>query len=366
MPTFTVVRARESAKTGDRRMTKTIPSLDGLRALSFFIVFSAHAGLGAYVPGGFGVTIFFFLSGFLITTLMRIEYERRQTVNLKHFWARRLLRIWPPFYLVLLTGIAAALIFQAGTITWPAVRALLLHFTNYWTVWHGFDGQPDGTGVYWSLAIEEHFYLVFPWAYIAMQRARVSGRNQALLLWGFCGVVLLWRIVLIFLLNAPQPRTYLATDTRIDSILFGCALAVWNNPVLDPPAGRSATLKYYLLPAALLILGACIVIRGDYFRETLRYSLQGISLTAVFTAAVRFPRWWVFHWLNYQPAMFIGTVSYSLYLIHQTVLIKVQDHLTSWHPVAQAVLSLAVAIVIAWGIYQVVEKPCALLRRKLT
>src|ERR1700681_963318 len=125
-------------------MTRTIPSLDGLRALSFFIVFVAHAGFGSYVPGGFGVTIFFFLSGFLITTLMRIEYERLQAVNLRNFWVRRLLRIWPPFYLVLLTGIAAALLFQPGPLSTGAVRALLLHFTNYWTVWHGFDGQPDG------------------------------------------------------------------------------------------------------------------------------------------------------------------------------------------------------------------------------
>src|ERR1700733_15024280 len=113
-------------------MPKTIPSLDGLRAVSFFIVFVAHAGLGSYVPGGFGVTMFFFLSGFLITTLMRLEYERLQAVNLRHFWVRRLLRIWPPFYLVLLTGIAAALIFEPGTLSIGAARAQLLHFANYW------------------------------------------------------------------------------------------------------------------------------------------------------------------------------------------------------------------------------------------
>jgi peptidoglycan/LPS O-acetylase OafA/YrhL len=345
-------------------MTKTIPSLDGLRAVSFLIVFVAHAGLGAWVPGGFGVTIFFFLSGFLITTLMRLEYERLRSVNMKHFWLRRLLRIWPPFYLVLLTGVAAALIFQPGTLSAGAVRALLLHFTNYWTVWHGFDGQPDGTGVYWSLAIEEHFYLVFPWVYVAMQRARLTHRDQALLLWGLCALVLLWRVVLIFILHAPQPRTYLATDTRIDSILFGCALAVWNNPVIDPPTGRDATLKYYLLPAALLTLGACIVIRGDGFRETLRYSLQGAALTLVFVSAIRFQKWGAFRLLNWKPVMFLGTISYSLYLIHQTVLIKVQG-LTYPHRLPQAVLSLLIATGIAWGIYQLIEKPCAKLRRQL-
>ena len=188
-------------------MPKTIPSMDGLRALSFFIVFVAHAGRGSYVPGGFSVTIFFFLSGFLITTLMRIEYERLQALNVRHFWVRGLLRIWPPFYLLLLTGIAAALIFEPGSLSTGAVRAQLLHFANYWTVWHGFNGEPDGTGVYWSLAVEEHFYLVFPWIYLAMQRARMTQRSQALLLWGLCGAVLVWRIILVAIYHAPSDRT---------------------------------------------------------------------------------------------------------------------------------------------------------------
>ena len=73
-----------------------IPSLDGLRAVSFGIVFVAHAGLEKYVPGGFGVTVFFFLSGFLITTLMRTEFEKSGTVNLKQFYLRRV-REYRPF-----------------------------------------------------------------------------------------------------------------------------------------------------------------------------------------------------------------------------------------------------------------------------
>src|SRR5438105_2995303 len=78
-----------------------IPSLDGIRAVSFLIVFLAHAGLERYVPGYFGLTVFFFLSGFLITTLLRREYDRTGSVSLSHFYLRRILRIFPPFYLVL-------------------------------------------------------------------------------------------------------------------------------------------------------------------------------------------------------------------------------------------------------------------------
>src|SRR5512136_1771671 len=83
-----------------------IPSLDGLRAISFLIVFIAHAGLGEYVPGAFGVTVFFFLSGFLITTLIRMEFDRLGRLSFKRFYLRRALRILPPFYLVL-TGATA-------------------------------------------------------------------------------------------------------------------------------------------------------------------------------------------------------------------------------------------------------------------
>lgn len=347
-------------------MTKTIPSLDGLRAMSFFIVFVAHAGLGAYVPGGLGVTIFFFLSGFLITTLMRIEYERHGTVNLKRFWLRRILRIWPAFYLVLLAAITAALVFQPDTLSMPAARAQLLHLSNYWSIYHGFVGQADGTGVYWSLAVEEHFYLAFPWLYVGMQRANLSRRHQAMLLWALCGAVLLWRVILVAVYHAPTDRTYMATDTRIDSILFGCALAVWNNPVLDAPMWKDATVKYRLLPAALLVLAACIIIRSDVFRDTFRFSMEGIALTAVFISAIRFHQWGAFRLLNCPVAVLIGTLSYSLYLLHQTVLFAAQQLLATLHPLAQTTLSLGLAMVIAWGIYRLIEEPCAKLRRRLT
>ena len=83
-----------------------IPSLDGLRAVSFSIVFFAHAGLEKWVPGGFGVTVFVFLSGYLITTLMRMEFEKTGTVSLRKFYLRRVLRILPPFYVVLLLATA--------------------------------------------------------------------------------------------------------------------------------------------------------------------------------------------------------------------------------------------------------------------
>ena len=84
-----------------KRAPFVIPSLDGIRAISFMLVFLAHAGF-PYIPGGFGVTVFFFLSGYLITTLLRREAEETGTLSFKLFYLRRVLRILPPFYAVLL------------------------------------------------------------------------------------------------------------------------------------------------------------------------------------------------------------------------------------------------------------------------
>ncbi len=89
-----------------------IPSLDGIRALSFLIVFAAHAGLERWIPGFFGLSVFFFLSGYLITTLLRVEWNRTGTVNLRQFYLRRALRILPPFYVVL-AGASALTLFGA-------------------------------------------------------------------------------------------------------------------------------------------------------------------------------------------------------------------------------------------------------------
>ena len=200
------------------------------------VVFLGHAGLGAIVPGYFGLTLFFFLSGYLITTLMRIEFDRTGTVRLRQFYLRRVLRIFPPFYLVLAIAwlLTTLGIFAEPRPTVQGMLSQALHFTNYYIVAHGWwEGLASGTWVYWSLAVEEHFYLFFPLLYLLLRRRFSTGRQQMFALLTICALVLVWRFVLVFALDAPKDRTYVATDTRIDSILFGCILAVWSNPFLD-------------------------------------------------------------------------------------------------------------------------------------
>jgi len=356
-----------SASMRAAEAARHMPSLDGIRAISFLLVFFSHAGLGSLVPGGIGVTIFFFLSGFLITTLMRVEFEKNGSVNFPHFWLRRVFRIFPPFYLVLLCAAIASLVFDPpGTLYWPAVRAQLLHFTNYWIIWHGYTGQPSGTGVYWSLAVEEHFYLIFPFLYVGMRKLKLSPKGQVNVLWGICALVLLWRCALVFIWHVSTDRTYMGTDTRFDSIMFGCALAVWNNPALDARVLNERRWKFFVVPAALAVLVGCLLYRAPAFRETIRYTLQGVALTLIFTAAIRFNHWLPFRFLNWRPIAFVGVLSYSLYLMHLALVFAAERLLPTTPPILQGLLALCIAVILAWIMYEVVEKPAARWRRRLT
>ncbi len=326
-------------------------------------MFAAHAGLADVVPGGFGVTVFFFLSGYLITTLLRLEHDKQGTISFSQFYLRRALRILPPFYIVMIAAaIAAAAGVISGGVHPHALAAQALYYANYWIVGHGYGGLPSGTGVYWSLAVEEHFYLVFPALYFLLRRFLPRTR-QAFVLWGLCLVVLAWRLVLVYALHAETDRTYLASDTRVDSILFGCALALYGNPAVDGPSRISGKVwKWGFLPASVLVLLFTFVYRDPGFRETFRYSLQGIALGPLFVVAMRYPDWGPFPLLNLRAVSFMGVLSYSLYLVHHVLLDVVGDVPS----LSRAALALAASLAVSYAIYVFVEKPCARLRRKLS
>jgi peptidoglycan/LPS O-acetylase OafA/YrhL len=360
------VKAAAISRETSSQSHARIPSLDGIRAVSVMLVFVAHAGLDAVVPGGLGVTAFFFLSGFLITTLLRGEYDRNGFVSFRHFWLRRALRILPPFYFVLLGAIGLTLALFHPTFSRGAMTAQALQYTNFWIVFRGYDGLPIGTSVYWSLAVEEHFYLLFPLLYVAMRKMGMDGKMQAIALWSLCAVVLVWRMILVLHYHQPMERTYFATDTRLDSILFGCALAVWNNPVIDPASSTESRSQRILLPLAVAALLASLLLRNPDVRETVRYSVQGLALSPIFVAAIRRPQWGIFRLLNTRPMIFIGVISYSLYLSHFAIIISLQKILPALHPVLQGVAAFVVSIAAAWCIYAFIERPCARLRKKLT
>ncbi|MBR8836296.1 MAG: acyltransferase [Stigonema ocellatum SAG 48.90 = DSM 106950] len=343
-----------------------IPSLDGMRTVAFFIVFVAHTGLEKIVPGGFGVTIFFFLSGYLITTLLRREYERHQTIDLKSFYLRRMLRIWPPFYLVLVLGASLTVLgLLKGSIDPPAFLSQILHYNNYYQIFSP-GGITLGSSVYWSLAIEEHFYLFFPLLYLALNKLGVKAQRQMLIFLGLSVAVLVWRCVLVDEFAVSSERTYYASDTRIDGLLIGCALAVYNNPMLDPQCFSDQLWKYFFLPAGISLIFLSLLYRSPDFRETFRYTIQEIGLYPIFFTAIRFPNWGLFQLLNLNWMRFIGKISYSLYLVHHTVIHAVWMYLPELNGVIQSGVALLISFALAYTIYQFIELPSGQLRKKLS
>lgn len=345
-----------------------IPSLDGIRAAAVMVVFVGHAGLGYVVPGGFGVTVFFFLSGYLITTLLRREHERTGRISLRNFYLRRVYRIFPPLYLVLAILITLKL---SGVIPYPmsgwAVAAQLAHLTNYYLLlFPGVEYAPvvPYTVPMWSLAVEEHFYLLFPLALLLLLR-RKSHAQTALVLAAACAVVLAWRIALLWLSHNPDHYTYHATDTRLDSLLFGCIMALWMNPAMDePPQAIGARGWALLCAAAVVVLLGTFLYRDPAFRAAVRYSVQGIALFPLFYCAVRYSSFPLFAWLNLRPVRALGVVSYTLYLCHFAV-IQLTGKLLGVSGFTRGVLGFAFAVAFSAASYVFIERRFALLRRKL-
>ncbi len=342
-----------------------IPSLDGLRAVSIAIVFVAHAGLDHLIPGGFGVTVFFFLSGYLITTLARREIAANGNFDFGGFYLRRVWRIFPPFYFALAFAVVVGLVgLTSKPIGWGAVAGQALHVANIWEMVAGDQtGFPAGTGVLWSLAVEEHFYFLFPITYVALSR-RFGPRTQAAVLLAICGAVLAWRCVLVFGFDVSENRIYIGTDTRLDAILFGSVLAIHQNPMDDAPPAWSPAKRLALLSAAVAVILATFVIRNPEFRNTLRYSVQSLALFVIFRLAVGFPTDAVFRPLQWRWVRTLGTLSYSFYLLHFTVLAVMVEQFESTTMLTRGIAAFIITLALSYLVHLLIERPTAAMRRR--
>ncbi len=311
-----ILNIDDVAPQSEPRRSNYIPGLDGIRAIAVLLVFAAHSNLGDIIPGGFGVCIFFFLSGFLICTLLLREWAASGKIDLKSFYIRRCLRILPPMYLAILFLIVVVLL---GLRTMPiapmAIVANAFFFTNYYGIY--LQTPHMGLGVLWSLAVEEHFYLIFPLLLIFMQK-RWSPSRSTLAILAFCILELIWRVYLLRFGNASFSRTYSASDTRMESIAWGCLLAFLIERDVFPKVLRFLETNGAFAVGIGMLL-ATFVFRSFFFRESIRYTLQGIAFLPLFASVVAKRSTGVFSFLEWGPLRFLGRVSYSFYLIHYTV-----------------------------------------------
>jgi peptidoglycan/LPS O-acetylase OafA/YrhL len=336
---------------------RQIPSLNGIRAAAASLVFLSHAYPAAGVPSSLGVTVFFFLSGYLITTLLRREFGASGGISFRGFYLRRACRIFPPMFFMLLLAIAVTLqLHGSESLHASAIAAQFLHFSNYALIAHDSDWLVPYTSVMWSLAVEEHFYLAFPLLFLCLAR-RGSMRSLARWLFCLCIAALAWRVLLVTQFHVSEPHIYYSTDTRFDSLLFGCILGVWRNPELDfAPADRAApdAREKLLFAASLLLLLAASAWRNPLFQLTLRYTLQGIALMPLFWLMVRYPRWLPFAWLNWKSVSWLGVISYTFYLSHPLWL-HLAGSLAPGH--AGVILGYGLTLLFSAALYYTLERP---------
>jgi peptidoglycan/LPS O-acetylase OafA/YrhL len=347
-----------------------LPALDGLRAISILLVLMAHAGLGQLVPGGLGVTIFFAISGFLITRQIDHEIARTGRLDLGQFYARRFLRLAPA--LLAYVALATPLAIQLGAGISPGgLLAALFYLANYWWLYVGY---PHGTPfpILWSLAVEEHYYAVFP---LAMAALLPKPRALIRAILALCALALLWRLALATACGdatapsrlcglppgpdtLPGARLYLATDTRFDAILAGALAA------LLAPARPGRAHAWSPWAGAMLLLPA-LAIRVPLFRDTLRYTLESAASALLVHHIAGFPHGPLATLLSTRPLRLVGKLSYSLYLYHfvvSLVILRIHGPF-DWRSPA-FYLYFALSFLLATASYVLVERPMLRLRRR--
>lgn len=340
-----------------------IPGLDGVRAIAVLIVILAHFGLENIIPGGFGVTLFFFISGFLITRLLIAEREAKGQISLKQFYIRRFIRLYPALLFMVLGSSALFIALGIGGPSFWEFTSAIGYGANIFQVfateWN-LERFMSWTHL-WSLAVEEHFYFLFP---ILAIMCGLKWNRLGLAL-GFVILTLpLWRLYLA--INFPdmaESYSYMMTDARIDSIAWGCLLSVLLHQTRSIEKLR-LVIGWPVIIACLSILLITFVYRDPTFRTVWRYSLQGLALYGLFLNlfylhSVDFS----FSILEWSPLAWIGKISYALYLWHYPVYDLVLRH-TDFSLAGTIFVAFSLSLMIAAFSFYLVEKPFSRLRKR--
>jgi peptidoglycan/LPS O-acetylase OafA/YrhL len=336
------------------------PGLDGLRALAVAAVFLYHARID-WLPGGFlGVDLFFVLSGYLITSLLLVEWEAKNRIDLRRFWLRRARRLLPALVVVVLGALVLASIFARQDLAHTRSDAVssLLYYTNWHLIianhsYFNLMGNPSLLQHLWSLAIEEQFYLV--WPLLLVPGLVLVGRKRLpmIVIAGIAASAsLMW---ILYKPNSDPSRVYFGTDTRAFLLLMGILLAlVW--PAIERL--RRAVPLLELLGVAALVGTVLLFLKMQDFDPTL---WRGGDLAAAFCfvvliAAVAHPRTGLGPALGIAPLRWVGERSYGIYLWHWPIIVLVAGVNARPGP-ATVVGEAAVVLAAAALSYRFVEEP---------
>ena len=346
-----------------------ITGLDGIRAIAVIMVLAYHLKLALFKSGFLGVTVFFVLSGYLITGILISEVEEEGTIDLKNFWLRRIRRLVPAVMsmavvIIFVSAVVNRIIFTKGC---KDFLASVLGFNNWWQIFNKVS-YFEAAGVTspfthcWSLAIETQFYLIYPLILLGiykLAKSRGEGRVKRGLL--FAGVTLLLAlisVILMIVLFDPQQdasRVYYGTDTRAFSLLFGALLAIlWEYRMVPRRLSASVNMVLGSVSFAVLLV-MTIAINGSSNFWYRGGQFFGTILTVLMVYAVSGRKTWLSRFLSNPVLKWIGDRSYSIYLWHYPIILLISKGIKAswWITLIEIVLS----VVLAELSYRFIETP---------
>lgn len=346
-----------------------ITGLDGIRAIAVIMVLAYHLKLALFKSGFLGVTVFFVLSGYLITGILISEVEEEGTIDLKNFWLRRIRRLVPAVMsmavvIIFVSAVVNKIIFTKGC---KDFLASVLGFNNWWQIFNKVSyfeaaGVPSPFTHCWSLAIEIQFYLIYPLILLGIYKlvkSRGEGRAKRGLL--FAGVTLLLAlisVILMIVLFDPQQdasRVYYGTDTRAFSLLFGALLAIlWEYRMV--PRRLSASVNMVLGSvsfAVLLVMTIAINGSSNFWYRGGQFVGTILTVLVIYTVSGR--KTWLSRFLSNPVLKWIGDRSYSIYLWHYPIILLISKGIKAswWITLIEIVLS----VVLAELSYRFIETP---------
>ena len=353
--------------------SKYLPSIDSLRALAVLAVIIYHVDVN-YLPGGFlGVDLFFVLSGYLISSLIIKEYRKTGSLNLYNFYIRRARRLLPAVYFMITVGLVVMVLFNEVLLRKSHLDAIFgyIYSSNWWYIFHKLDyfdsfGAQSPFKHLWSLAIEEQFYMIFPLLFLLINRKKKSkdgtyklNKNFLYVVLGLILVSLIAHILLFDINNIS--RIYFGTDTRAFSLLVGVVGAIlYPMEKLHAKVTSQQNIMYSVVSLVSIATLITVMIytseyntwlyRGGFLLVAILGLIVIISSGKQHTLMSRL--------LSFKPVVFIGKISYSLYLWHFPILVLTTPVSEIGNPnIIFVILRVILTFVLASASYVFVETP---------
>ena len=353
--------------------SKYLPSIDSLRALAVLAVIIYHVDVN-YLPGGFlGVDLFFVLSGYLISSLIIKEFRKTGTVNLYNFYIRRARRLLPAVYFMITVGLVVMVLFNEVLLRKSHLDAIFgyIYSSNWWYIFHKLDyfdsfGAQSPFKHLWSLAIEEQFYMIFPLLFLLVNGKKKSkdgtyklNKNFLYVVLGLILVSLIAHILLFDINNIS--RIYFGTDTRAFSLLVGVVGAILYP--MERLHSKVTPQQNIIYSVVSLVSIATLITVMVYTSEYNTWLYRGgfllvaiLGLIVIISSGKQHTL--MSKLLSFKPVVFIGKISYSLYLWHFPILVLTTPVSEIGNPnIIFVILRVILTFILATASYVFVETP---------